>query len=248
MNTLRLLVVEPDSCDPLGQLGHWWGQWDVELDVRRPVDDELPDSLEGYGAVVCLGGRMSVHDVAAHPWLADLQRLLASATAAGVPTLGVCLGAQLLAAGHGGSVGPADVPEVGPGLVSKQDAAWNDPLLADLPLLPDVVQFHADTIEALPTGADLLLSGAGHPYQAFRINGCAYGLQFHIESTTASVLQWAEQAPGLAASAREGALTEESLAQLHGDVEEVWHPVADNFVRLARGDVERAASRGRSLW
>ena len=248
VSALRLLVIEPDVSDPPGQLGLWLREAGAELDVRNPATDELPESVDGYAGLVCLGGGMGVHDVSEYPWLLALQRLLARATSAEVPTLAVCLGSQLLAAANGGTVRVAEVPEVGPGLVSKRDAAWQDPLLAEVPLLPDVLQFHGDTIETLPARADLLLSGTDSPHQAFRISRCAYGFQFHIETTPQTVLEWVAQSPDMAAWARPGAFEQDTLTQLHRDIEQVWHPVVTNFVRLAQGEIEPAGVRGPALW
>ena len=65
---------------------------------------------------------------------------------------------QLLAVATGGRVEVGrDGPEVGPQLVAKKDAAWTDPLFADLPLMQDVLQFHNDAITRLPPGAELLV-------------------------------------------------------------------------------------------
>lgn len=236
------MIIQPDPSDPPGRLGDWLEQAGAELDLHEPARSGLPASTDGFEAVVCLGGGMSVHDVAQHPWLIDVQRLLAEATTRGVPTLGVCLGSQLLAAAHGGRVDVAEKPEAGPGLVSKRDAAWQDPLLADVPLLPDVLQYHGDTIETLPPRAALLASASGSANQAFRIGRCSYGFQFHIETTPDTVLHWARQSPELAAWARPGAFDDETLAELHRDIEEVWQPVITNFVQLAAGAIAPARS------
>lgn len=243
-----MLVIQPDLSDPVGPLGEWLAEEGAALDVRNPPNDELPGGLGDYQGLVCLGGGMSAGDDAAHPWLASVRRLLASATSDRLPTVGICLGAQLLAVAAGGRVAPAEPgPEAGPGLVSKRDAAWQDPLLAELPLMPDVLQFHRDWIEQLPPGAQLLAAAPGYPNQAFRVGSCAYGLQFHIETTPQVVLSWADSAPDLAASARAGALDRDALIQLHDDLREVWRPFAHRFVRLAGGLLEPAAPRGSTL-
>ena len=80
----------------------------VELDEGEP----LPD-WRGFGAIVAMGGPMSVNDEAELPWLADEKRLIREAVEAGTPYWGACLGVQLLAAALGGRVYPASAPEVG---------------------------------------------------------------------------------------------------------------------------------------
>src|SRR5205823_3669629 len=191
----RLLIIQPDESDPLGPFGDWLADAGAELDVRLPAADQLPADLDGYDGLVCLGGGMSAEEDGAHPWLPRVRDLLATAARTGLPTLGICLGAQLLTVATGGRVAPGQTgPEVGAGLVSKKDAAWTDPLCAELPLMPDVMQFHSDEIKNLPPGAVLLASGPRYPNQAFRLGGCAYGIQFHIETTTEIVQSWARDA------------------------------------------------------
>jgi GMP synthase-like glutamine amidotransferase len=191
---------------------------------------------------------MGAYDDLDHPWLADIRRLLSAAVSAQLPTLGICLGGQLLAVAAGGSVVVgADGPEVGPHLVAKRDVGWADPLFADLPFMPDVLQFHTDAIDRLPPNSVQLASATRYPNQAFRVGRCAYGLQFHIETTTEVVLDWARDYPGEAEFARPDALTAERLDQLHADIAETWRPFAERFVQLATGDLAPAAPAGLPL-
>lgn len=236
-----MLVIQPDVQDPVGPLGDWLTDAGAELRVVTPA--ELPSGLDGYAGLVVLGGAMGATDDLEHPWLVDVRRLLGSAVSAGLPTLAICLGAQLLAVAAGGGVRPgAEGPEVGPEIVAKRDLGWTDPLFAELPLMPDVLQFHSDVVDRLPPNSALLASAARYPNQAFRVGRCAYGLQFHIETTTETVLGWARGNPDEAEFARPGSLSRERLDQLHADLAECWRPVAEKFVRLAQGELA-AASR-----
>jgi GMP synthase-like glutamine amidotransferase len=237
----RLLVIQPDEQDPIGPLGDWLTSAGAELDVRQPTS--LPDSTDGYAGLVCLGGGMGANDDLDFPWLADVRRLLAQATTRQLPTLAICLGAQLLAVATGGQVrkGP-DGPEVGPLLVAKRDVGWQDPLFADLPFMPDVMQFHSDIIERLPPNAALLASSTLYPHQAFRIGRCVYGLQFHIETTAELVAAWAADNPDEAEFARPGDLDHDRLVQAHADLAETWQPFTARFVQLAAGDLAPATS------
>jgi GMP synthase-like glutamine amidotransferase len=107
--------------------------------------------------------------------------LLAEALDRGLPTLGVCLGAQLLAVAGGGAVGrgPAG-PEVGWAPVRLTGAAADDPLLSGLPGSLTVLHWHSDTF-VLPPEATLLASNDRYRNQAFRCGLRAWGLQFHVE-------------------------------------------------------------------
>lgn len=204
-----------------------------------PARKSLPESLDGYRGVVCLGGEMGASDDGTHPWLADIRRLLARAIAGRVPVLAVCLGAQLLALAGGGRVARSGTgPAAGPGLVAKRDLAWRDPLFGDLPLMQDVLRFHRDVVESLPPSAVVLASSPQCPNEAYRIGESAYGLQFHIETTTQIVLGWASAAPDIAAVADD--LSRERLDEAHTDIAETWQPVAQRFVSLAAGELEPA--------
>ncbi|WP_245757761.1 type 1 glutamine amidotransferase [Amycolatopsis xylanica] len=248
MSTPKLLIIQPDLSDPAGPLGTWLREAGAELDVRLPPRHEIPESLDGYDGVVCLGGGMGAQDDEKHPWLAQVRRLLAAAAGASMPTLGICLGAQLLTVATGGRVVKGDAgPEIGPGLVAKKDVAWMDPLFADLPMVQDVVQFHTDAIEQLPPGAELLGSAPRYQHQAFRLNRRVYGIQFHIETTPAVLKAWADAEPDLAAYARPGVFETEALTRLHEDIAETWRPFAERFVRLADGELEPAQDKSRML-
>ncbi|MER6895299.1 hypothetical protein ABT261_16480, partial [Amycolatopsis sp. NPDC000740] len=138
-------------------------------------------------------------------------------------------------------------PEAGPGLVSKKDAAWIDPLFADMPFLPDVLQFHRDVITVLPPSAELLASTPKYANQAYRMNRCVYGVQFHIETTPDVVLAWAEAEPEMAELTRPGALDSDTLISAHADIAETWRPFARRFVQLAAGQLQAAPESQRQL-
>jgi len=237
----HLLVIQLDDQDPIGPLGDWLTGAGATLDTRGP--DNLPESTAGYEGLVCLGGPMGATDDLDFPWLADVRRLLAEATTRQLPTLAICLGAQLLAVATGGLVtkGP-DGPEVGPLLVAKRDVGWQDPLFADMPFMPDVMQFHADIIQRLPARAALLASSTLYPNQAFRVGRCAYGLQFHIETTAEQIEAWAAGAPDTAEFARPGDLDHNRLVQVHAEIEDTWRPFAALFVKLAAGELSPATT------
>jgi GMP synthase-like glutamine amidotransferase len=243
----RLLVIQPSDADPAGRLADWLTEAGADLHLVAPAREPLPD-LDGYQGVVCLGGEMGALDDGEYPWLSDVRLLLSKALATKTPTLAICLGAQLLAAATGGQVRRGDKgPEVGVLLVAKRDTAARDPLFAELPLTPDVLQFHHDEIALLPPGAELLASSPRYPNQAFRVGSVAYGVQFHIETTPEIVLKWAELAPDEAALARPGQLEPDALVEAHVTLAEVWQPFAQRFVRLSAGELESAAGSLRSL-
>ncbi|MDR7303047.1 type 1 glutamine amidotransferase [Haloactinomyces albus] len=249
MGGVRILLVQPSEQGPPQQLGEWLTAAGAELDVVLPAAQELPESVDAYSALVVLGGGMGALDDLEYPWLSGVRALLSQAVGRRMPVLGICLGAQLLAAATGGRVKPVrDGPEVGTLLVAKRDAAAEDLLLGPLPLTPDVLQFHRDEVASLPPSAKLLASSPKCENQVFRVGDWAYGLQFHIETSTDTVLEWARDMPDLAETARSGQFDRDHLDAFHGDLAETWQPVVERFVDLAgQSPDERPGSRSLPL-
>ena len=241
----RLLVVVVHETDPVARLGEWLRDAGMTLDERHlGTGDELPTDLAAFDGMVVLGGPQSAMDSPeVSPELVGVRELLGQALAADVPTLAICLGAQLLAQVGGGTVREGiDGPEVGATLVAKRDAADRDPVFGPLPLSPDVLQFHHDEISQLPTGATLLASNPFYANQAFRVGQHVYGLQFHIETTPEIVHEWAERDEvGVAASPHD----RETICRLsdaaHPEIAEVWAPFAGRFADLVRAAARSAA-------
>ncbi len=225
-----ILVIEHDPSDPLLRLGEWLAEAGATVEVRRAhAGDPVPDDTSGFDAVISLGGEMGAHDDDVAPWLPATRRLLARSVADRTPTLGICLGAQLLAAAGGGIVTRgANGPERGAYLTARRDAAADDPLFADLPLTPDVMHYHDDVVSVLPPGATLLLSSPGYPHQAWRQGEAAWAVQFHIETGADDLRRWAE-ADDMPMAGRFGPMLDEAAETMAL----VWRDVAHRFVRLA---------------
>ncbi len=234
----RALVITHSATEGVGTLGTWLPAAGLELDVVEPWNgDDLPDTLDGFDALVVMGGPQQAYDDDSAPWLRATKELLRLAVRTDVPTLGVCLGAQLLAAANGGRVALGeDGIEAGARLVAKRDAAWEDPLLADVPFTPTVVQWHEDVVVDLPPGAVLLASSSKYPHQAFRVGTRAWGLQFHVETPPEMVRHWGREygAPVLEAGQDPVALAERAVGEL-GEVEACWRPVMARFAEIAQG-------------
>jgi GMP synthase-like glutamine amidotransferase len=240
-----LLVVVPSETDPPARLGEWLRAAGLELDERRlGTGDPLPGDLSGHDGLLVLGGPQSALDSpVVSPELVGVRELLGEALAADLPTLAICLGAQLLAQVGGGRVRQgADGPEIGAALVAKRDAAEADPLFGPVPLSPDVLQWHHDEVSALPDGATLLAGSPRYEHQAFRVGAHVYGLQFHVETTPETVRSWAESDPdGVAAQPHDVETICARAEAVHDDLAEVWAPFAARFADLVRTAARRAA-------
>jgi GMP synthase (glutamine-hydrolysing) len=186
-----IVVIEHEARCPLDRFADWL---DVEARVIRPyAGDRVPTSVDD--ALLVLGGTMSAYDDAVAPWLPAVRDLLAAAVADRVPTLGICLGAQLLAVATGGRVEVADRRGRESGIVDVRwrEPAASDPLVRDLPEPFAGPSMHADAIVELPADAVWLAESAMYPYQAFRIGPAAWGVQFHPEVSLPTFGQWAEE-------------------------------------------------------
>jgi GMP synthase (glutamine-hydrolysing) len=151
-----------------------------------------PDAIAAMAGLVVMGGPMGVND--ADPWLSEERILLRAAVEAGLPVLGVCLGAQQLAAALGAEVTAGPAPEVGVGEVRLTPEARRDPVFGPAPTPLPCVHWHGDTF-TLPEGAVRLAGNDAYANQAFRVGPRAYGLQFHVEVTAALVAHWGPHLP-----------------------------------------------------
>ena len=166
----------------VAEAGHRLEEWSFE---QGPV---LPRPLAEYGAVFVLGGGMHIDEEDRHPWLRDEARWLGELLESRVPTLGVCLGSQLLARAAGARVGRLAEPEIGWSEVELTEAGIADAVLSVLPLRFEAFQWHHYGHE-LPRGAVELARNAAS-LQAFRLGESQWGVQFHPEVTEPQVERW----------------------------------------------------------
>jgi GMP synthase-like glutamine amidotransferase len=165
---------------------------------RMDRGDSLPDpgSIDG---LVVMGGPMGVHDTDQYPWLVAERELISTMATSGRPVLGVCLGAQQLAAALGAEVTTGPTEEIGLGQVELTEAGRRDPVfgpeyggLAHTAL--PCVHWHRDTF-SLPDGAVHLAGTRLFPHQAFRWGDRVYALQFHVELDHALAEAWKPHLP-----------------------------------------------------
>jgi GMP synthase-like glutamine amidotransferase len=160
----------------------------VDVDVRQVfAGDDVPAGIDQLDGLVIMGGPMSAVSDQGFPTRQAELALIGSAVRAGIPTLGVCLGAQLLAVAAGAAVYQGELgPEIGWSPVTLTDDCDDDRLLGGLARSLTVLQWHGDTFD-LPAGAVHLVVNSIYPNQAFRLHDAAWGLQFHLEVTAAAV-------------------------------------------------------------
>jgi GMP synthase (glutamine-hydrolysing) len=190
---------------------------------------ELPNLSQTSGLVV-LGGTMNVDDTATYPHLVGVKWLMRAATDSGLPVLGICLGAQLLARSLGAKVHRAPTREIG---FVEVEATGNDPsILEPFALSMHLFQWHEDTF-TLPRDAALVFAGHRGGLQAFRAGDRAFGVQFHFEVTASVITEWCDATPDLETSW--GVTKKELLTQAEQHLETqqtAGREVARRFAKL----------------
>lgn len=167
------------------------------LDARRTIAPwrrievdagDLPDDLSDIAGLVVMGGPMSAVEPQAFPWMPPELALLREAVEAEIPVLGVCLGAQLLAAAHGGRVEQRATPEIGYLPLTRTAEASGDPVFGGWQDGATPLFLHEDEVVQLPDGAVPMLKGSeGTP--GWRL-GSAWAVQFHPEVDADQLQGW----------------------------------------------------------
>jgi GMP synthase-like glutamine amidotransferase len=192
---LRILVYQHMSRDTPGLLGEAFQRRGAALDINCLYQAEPVRDPAGYDALLIMGGDMNVYQEEQYPWLAPETAFIRQAALRDQPTLGVCLGGQLLARALGAIVRLGGAPEIGLAEIVLNAAGQADPLFAGLGRL-EITEWHDDTFD-IPAGAVALASSAGCANQAFRYGARTYGLQFHPEVTPGLLEEWIAAAPYL---------------------------------------------------
>lgn len=220
---MKAVLVQHEEHEDAAMLGPELKQAGFTL-VKRFRGVERSDLDEKL--VVFLGGSMSVADTAAHPFLDDELAFLRERLALERPVLGICLGAQLLAAAAGATVTKGkNGRELGVAPVRWLAAALADPVIQGVPQKSTVAHWHEDTFSPVPD-ATLLASTDRYTQQAFRL-GPSYAFQFHLELSGEDWKRWCAEPQYADARAGSGKLqgAEASNRALLGRL-------AEHFARL----------------
>jgi GMP synthase (glutamine-hydrolysing) len=184
----RVLALQHIWDDPPAYLEEILREHGIACDTVEVEHETLPD-FTAYQAIVLMGGPQHVYDGADLPYLAQEKAALLQAIDAHIPTLGICLGGQLLASALGAEVRRHHLTELGFFQIPLTEAGCQDPLFSGLPGHQFAFHWHEDVFD-LPPGAILLASNENAPNQAFRYGTHTYGLQFHIELNNKLVQTW----------------------------------------------------------
>lgn len=154
--------------------------------------EHVPD-LRCAQAVFVMGGPMGVYDTQNYSFLREEVAAIRAGVEAGTPTLGVCLGSQLLASALGAEVKPNPRgKEIGWGPVLRTAVGQADPIFQEFGVEETVLHWHGDVF-GLPSGAVSLASSPLTYHQAFRWGPSAWGLLFHVEVDPALARRWLDE-------------------------------------------------------
>jgi len=157
------------------------------LDVEQASG---PLDIGEASGLILMGGPMSANDDL--PWVPREIDAIRAAAQSGIPVLGVCLGAQLIARALGARVYRNPEKEIGWSPLHWTETAAADPLFHGLSDPETVFQWHGETFD-LPRGAEHLAYSAACRHQAFRVGANVYGMQFHLEVTPEIIEEWLRQ-------------------------------------------------------
>lgn len=176
-----MLVLRHAACEGPGRIVPPLAARGIAVrEVRADRGEQIPPRLGQAHGLIVLGGPQAVYEQDRHPFLVEEIKLIQRALDHGRPVLGICLGAELLAAAMGAVVRKSDETEIGWLPVSLNEEAARDPLLGGAPREFTALHWHGDVFD-LPVGATTLASSQRTQHQAFRA-GHAWGLLFHIEA------------------------------------------------------------------
>lgn len=184
----RAVAIRHVSFENLGLLGPLLAERGYIISYRDAgIDPITPAIALDAELLVVLGGPIGVHEVGEYPFLEQEQRAIAARLEAGLPTLGICLGAQLIADALGADVKATGRKEIGYGSLTLTTQGRSS-VLAPLEGIP-VLHWHGDAF-TIPAGAERLAETPGYPNQAFSFGHQVLGLQFHLEADHTQIERW----------------------------------------------------------
>ena len=161
----------------------------IELDEG----EKIPNNLEKFDAMFCMGGPMDTYMEDQFPWLIEeKEKIKEFVVNLKKPYLGFCLGCQLLGEALGGKVIKSKQPEIGIMNINFSENIKNDFLFSSFPNKIKSLQWHSYEVKGLEKNKNvtLLASSPITKYQIFKYKEHAYGIQFHIEIKKTTVQEW----------------------------------------------------------
>ncbi len=190
---MRMAVLQHVPFEGPAAIADWAASRGIEIAAAHLYRGDPLPSLSEFGMLTVMGGPMSANDEGLYPWLGPEIALVHAAISSGKTVLGVCLGAQIIAKALGAKVYVAGQKEIGWFRVKRSGSL--NAIFEGMPAEFMAFHWHGETFD-IPAGAERLAETAATPNQAFAAGERVLGLQFHIESTPASVMDLLQNAAG----------------------------------------------------
>lgn len=209
------------ECEGPGYLADFLNKYSLTHQlIRIDQNDEIPETVDSFSALVFMGGPMSVNDDL--PWIGKEINLIQQAAQRKMPVLGHCLGGQLICKALGGTVTPNSVKEIGWHEVQKLNNPQANQWLDELPESFDAFHWHGETF-SIPDGAATLLKSSFCENQAFAIDNIL-ALQCHVEMNTEMVLEWTQEYASELSEPTQSIQSASLIAEnLHGKIKSLNH-------------------------
>lgn len=232
---MRFLVVQNNAETPIGLVGDTILKNGGVLETTMPeFGGTLPESPDGYGGLIILGGEMSATDDLRCRHFLPLLQLIRRFEEHNLPVMGLCLGAQLIARAYGANVYRHTHVEFGYMTLTRTEDGRNDALVSGLPGEPVCLQFHEDTFD-MPDRAVRLFTGSGCENQGFRLGKKIYGFQFHLEAPDFVARSWARlpEAQEILNGQSAVDVIERELEQYYDDACRTAKAITEGWLKLA---------------
>ena len=180
---MKAHILQHVPFEGIGSIGSWLENCQATVAYTRFFENSSLPRLRKLDLIIVLGGPMSANDESALPWLRPEKEFIRDAVRRGIPMVGICLGAQLIASALGARIYRNACKEIGWFPIMSAPYTENS---YRLPKTCCVFHWHGETFD-LPTGAVLLARSKATENQAFQIGRHVVGLQFHLETTPESV-------------------------------------------------------------
>lgn len=188
---MRIHYLQHVHYEGLGYIENWAVANGHSLTATKFYENPVIPHLQDFNLLIIMGGPMGVYDESKHPWLKTEKELIAASIKADKTVIGICLGAQLIAAVLGAKIKKSPHKEIGFFPIHKTEEGKECNLLSDLPNPINAFHWHGDMFE-IPKNAKSFFKSVGCENQAFIYKDRVIGFQFHFETTAKSLKEMIE--------------------------------------------------------